>query len=247
MKLCEPTQRDDGLWYCDACGWGPERTKFVKLCGVKQYTGAEAEAITKRFGIELGYATNERRGPAQENGPAPKPQPSLPPPEERPLLQPINQEQAERLKREAKARKEAFKQRVLDEALAKYTGASGQRTPDDMRQMIETWQLGCGEPAAIEIPAYAARLLRKGSTLDARSAVWEIVNAQWKDDPAIRTKQEIAEILRRWPPKCGRPEKVRKYADYALNRHAWITPDWGKEPDAKLWSPVVESSTDLVD
>jgi hypothetical protein len=130
----------------------------------------------------------------------------------------------------------AYKTSVLDLALSRYTGHPDQRAPDDMRQMVETWQLGCGEPAESEIEAYAARLLKKGSSLDARAAVWEIVNAQWKDDPAIRTKKEIAEIIRRWPPKCGRPDAVQKYADYALHRHAWMMHVWDDEPDPKLWT-----------
>jgi hypothetical protein len=130
----------------------------------------------------------------------------------------------------------AYKARVLNNAISQYTGASDQRTPDEMREMVDAWQLGCGGPAEAEIPAYAARLLKRGSTLDARSAVWEEVRDRWKDEPGIRTLEEIAEILRRWPPRCGRPERVKMYVDYALNRHAWFVGEWGKEPDPKLWN-----------
>jgi hypothetical protein len=68
------------------------------------------------------------------------------------------------------------------------------------------------------------------------AAVMAEVCRRWHDDPAIRTKEEITEIIRRYPPRCGRPEQVKKYADYALVRHAWMVPDWGKDPDPKLWT-----------
>jgi hypothetical protein len=116
----------------------------------------------------------------------------------------------------------------------------------------------CGKPLRTHFVHAPARIVRmctgrpsnpvsvasKGpaSTLhnSIKAAVMAEVRRRWQDHPSLRTMEEIATLLDRYPPKCGKPGRVERYASYLLARYAWLMPDWGMEPDPAFWTPREE-------